>query len=1486
MRVAACLIAVIAAAAWLCADPANLCPNPGIELGEGDAPEAWVGSPGATWDAEEHHSGTRCLKLNATEPAKPGWTSAPIPVTPNGRQLALSVWARLQGVTGRNGAYIVLFHLDADGKRIGQSAGLSLGGAGSSVATKPWEQYFVVSQLTPEVKAVNVHLRLYDAVGTLWVDDVGLYEYSPGELPDPRPLCGGVRLEAGTLAIVAPAAHRDAAERIHRALAQKGHAVPVIGDDTDPRTEQRDLIVLGNLATSHACETLYLNYYTYEDLYYPGEGGYVIRPLTDPFGTGSNILALGASDDAGLATATELVVEAITEAGAVLDMPLQISTGGNWGGMRSYPWPGAGPYREMQPAGEYLKTGDIRKAHEYREKLLAEWFTHTDESLADRSNVLHLIYHSMTMSWDLMEASGVFSDEERLRLTNQLLKVMRSNQAFGYAGLTGDLRIRGNHDIRNARSFYFGYRYFRKYYADDLGPELAQWERKLRDFFGVCFSSARSHDESLSQHAFGGSLNCLLDVGLMEPEWADDFFASGRAQRMGDRCIAICNNMGQTVMLGDTNPTDYPSVLFAKLGYYYRDGRYWFMIDKRGRTKTTGDEAMRGFATGVEPTLPEDHIGLRVIPADELYMTTALRTTNGVTAATGFDKLSFREGFHPDDEYLMIDGVSAGGHAYEDANSIGEFSAHGRRWLCEIDIFNGPTMGFHNAVTVARDGLGSPDLPQAAELVARASGDGYAYAATRLPGYNDMDWTRHTLWIPGAQTFVLDELVARAAGDYSCVLGWRSLGAPSLEPGRFRSAQDDTSGAAATLDGKSLAAAVKGHSGEVIYHSGDTNALFCVADSEGDFVEVGCVVPRAGEYAVALTPWRHQFRGIVAVTIDGQAVGEPVDMYGDGAKDDPLEVGVTTLSAGDHAFRLSVVGKNPAAEGYAFGIRRLSFWPAGATARSAPRPNRFVLAYPADVAASFDRDTAALAQYLPQSEYHDQALNILEQSANWRLQPGETRCFQNAFAAVAGDDQRDLRLRRINDHCCLLNDGREVWLLGAGVDSVEVETAGVLARGKAFCIGARRVILCEATASFLGVELRTGESAPDGRLADALKSAWEQFSVPLAQQRPPWANAPASETRVLASLPGVPLCAATRHTPDGLRLDIGCEDGTVLELDAAGTVTARHQTGGPVHTLCAVDLDGNGSMELLAGSDDEHLYAFGTGLSVLFSRRIPFLPDEQPWMYWTLRSAKIRKVHADDINGDGKPELLLGVGNMRLHCLDAGGEELWRFRTDHGTCDTITTADLYGDGRRLVIAANGLTSSSGTVWVFDGVGTLLQSYRHAPWGSSTPALAVADLTGNGTNMLICGNTQGNVQAYPPLDGERAPQELWLHNLTRPIRALLPLAAEGRAGFVAVGADSGYLSAFGADGQSCWGVPLSGAVVRLVSTQGADGTPGLAAGCADGTVFCLNAEGAVRGVARCGGRLRDLLTADTDGDGRAELIAVTADPAAASIIECE
>lgn len=133
--------------------------------------------------------------------------------------------------------------------------------------------------------------------------------------------------------------------------------------------------------------------------------------------------------------------------------------------------------------------------------------------------------------------------------------------------------------------------------------------------------------------------------------------------------------------------------------------------------------------------------------------------------------------------------------------------------------------------------------------------------------------------------------------------------------------------------------------------------------------------------------------------------------------------------------------------------------------------------------------------------------------------------------------------------------------------------------------------------------------------------------------------------------------------------------------------------------------------------------------------------EAQVWMWWTLGSSKVRRTHADDINGDEKPELLLGVGHMRLHCLDNRGEEPWRFRTDHGICTTITTSDGFGEGQRRVLAGNGLTSSNGTCWVLDEEGNVLQKYymdpgarvcRPSPWAIRTATVRTPS----------CGGTTG------------------------------------------------------------------------------------------------------------------------------------------------
>ena len=199
---------------------------------------------------------------------------------------------------------------------------------------------------------------------------------------------------------------------------------------------------------------------------------------------------------------------------------------------------------------------------------------------------------------------------------------------------------------------------------------------------------------------------------------------------------------------------------------------------------------------------------------------------------------------------------------------------------------------------------------------------------------------------------------------------------------------------------------------------------------------------------------------------------------------------------------------------------------------------------------------------------------------------------------------------------------------------------------------------------------------------------------------------------------------------------------------------------------------------------------------------------------------------------------------------------------------------MFGEGKRRALAGNGLTADSGTCWVFDEQGKVLQQYFNGSWCTSLPAIAVEDLDGDGKQTVFCGNNRGDVRAYA---GTREAHEpLWIHNLTRPIRSLTVLPRPGGS-LLVVGSDSGYLCAFNQAGDKVWGVPLSSAITHTTLVRRGAGSVLLAAGCKDGKVFLVDPAGSLVASYDCGARLQDLLATDLGGDGRDELVGASTGP---------
>ncbi len=107
-----------------------------------------------------------------------------------------------------------------------------------------------------------------------------------------------------------------------------------------------------------------------------------------------------------------------------------------------------------------------------------------------------------------------------------------------------------------------------------------------------------------------------------------------------------------------------------------------------------------------------------------------------------------------------------------------------------------------------------------------------------------------------------------------------------------------------------------------------------------------------------------------------------------------------------------------------------------------------------------------------------------------------------------------------------------------------------------------------------------------------------------------------------------------------------------------------------------------------------------------------------------------RSVAVGDLNGDGKPDLVL-ADNASVSVLLGDGTGLF----------TAPANDLNGDGRRDVVVTN---ASSNTVSVLlgNGDGTLATHVDYAV-GAQPVSVTIADLDGNGTADLTVANHVDN-----------------------------------------------------------------------------------------------------------------------------------------------
>jgi hypothetical protein len=252
------------------------------------------------------------------------------------------------------------------------------------------------------------------------------------------------------------------------------------------------------------------------------------------------------------------------------------------------------------------------------------------------------------------------------------------------------------------------------------------------------------------------------------------------------------------------------------------------------------------------------------------------------------------------------------------------------------------------------------------------------------------------------------------------------------------------------------------------------------------------------------------------------------------------------------------------------------------------------------------------------------------------------------------------------------------------------------------------------------------------------------------------------------------------------------------------------------------DADGNGTMEVVVGSNDHKIYCLNGATGSV------------KWSYATGGDV-ISSPAMADVDGDDTLEVFIGSNDNKVYCLNgATGLVKWSYPTGGWVYCCPAVADVDGDGTMEVVIRN----YDSKAYCLDAVTGLEEwSYSTAGW-MLWASPAVADVDGDGAMEVVIGSGDGPIYMVYCLDG--------------------------------------------ATGSPEWTYGPGGAVHRGISVADLDG--GVSGECNleilipngnQDSLVCLDGnDGSVLWIKRLAKDVHDITIADIDNDGCVELIAGT------------
>jgi uncharacterized membrane protein len=214
----------------------------------------------------------------------------------------------------------------------------------------------------------------------------------------------------------------------------------------------------------------------------------------------------------------------------------------------------------------------------------------------------------------------------------------------------------------------------------------------------------------------------------------------------------------------------------------------------------------------------------------------------------------------------------------------------------------------------------------------------------------------------------------------------------------------------------------------------------------------------------------------------------------------------------------------------------------------------------------------------------------------------------------------------------------------------------------------------------------------------------------------------------------------------------GCMIGSVGVLLGNGNGTFKaaviDASGGyEPYSVAAGDVNGDGNPDLLVANECGNTDDCNGVVGVLLGNGDGSF---QPVVTYNSGGYDAQSVAVADVNGDGKPDLLVANDCATSNCASGGGvgvllgngDGTFQAAMSYGSggqdAESVAVADVNGDGKPDLVVANG--DGSVGILLGNGDGTFQAAMSYASGGTNASSVSVADVSGDGKLDLVVANS--------------------------------------------------------------------------------------------------------------------------------------------------